>query len=490
MKDILKLLSFFFVFLLVAGVYFYFTHTEVGWVGSLVFSILFSIFFLCGCGSIIRAFLERADRRIIVAARRGGLLKDGKRSAVFGSIEPVDEPLRAPLSGELCVAYDYRIYHPREPEDPGSHIVFQKEARLGNGLSTDAVEDFQGWALTSSMIHAASGMIGLLGFPDLGTWRWKEHSNYEKANEYIRSTTFEKSSPKNIFSIADYVDAFIKNTTGIVREDIRHSDAQDATGLLLDERSVPVGAHVCAIGRYSAEHNGLVQDHGRGLRLVQGDSEEVSESLKTWSWVRIVLGLFMILISSGFLLPFMGGETDEARDTVHYEYPTSGYKVAYDLLEEGYSGWSFNIICFLLALFGVGLVWFVKKITNKIADKKERLRWLITPYVMVIFPIILGTVVLVSGLSEYYSMRKMLREGRASYVEGIVTDFYSGENYESFEVNGKRFSYDYKTVSAGFRQTKYHGGPIDEGVNVRIWHNRGTIVRLEVAKPAVSSSVR
>jgi hypothetical protein len=284
MKTILTLLSFFFVFLLVAGTYFHFAHTEVEWVPSLVFSILFSTFFLCGCGSIIRAFLERADRRIIVAARRGGLLKDGKRSAVFGSIEPVDEPLRAPLSGEPCVAYDYRIYHPQEPEGPGSHIVIQKEARYGDGLSTSAVEDFQGWALTSSVIHSASGKIGLLGFPDLGTWRWKEHTHYEKANEYIRLKTFEKSSLKNIVSFGDYVDAFINNTTGIMREDIRHSDAQDATGLSLDERFVPVGAHVCAIGRYSTEHNGLVQDHGRGLRIVQGDSEEVSESLKTWSW--------------------------------------------------------------------------------------------------------------------------------------------------------------------------------------------------------------
>ena len=480
MKTNLKLLSFFFVFLLVAGIYFHFAHTEVGWVPSLIFSILFSTFFLGGCGSIIRAFLEHADRRIIVDGQKGGPLKNGKRSAVFGSIEPVDEPLRAPLSGEPCVAYDYRIYHPWEPEDLGSHIVIQKEARYGDGLSTSAVEDFTGWALTSSVINSASGKIGLLGFPDIGTWRWKEHTNHERATEYIRLTTFEKASPENIVSFGDYVDAFINNTTGIMREDIRHSDAQDAAGLLLDERLVPVGEHVCAIGRYSAEHNGLVQDHGRGLRIVQGDSEEVSESLKTWSLTRIVLGLFMILISSGFLLLIMGGEIDETRDTVRYEYSTSGYKVAYDLLEESYSGWSFDIMCFLFALVGVGSVWIVKKVTSK----KGGIYWLISPYIIIIFSALLGTVALVSGLNEYYSLRKMLREGQASYADRDPEDFHSGENYESFEVNGIKFSYDYKTANAGFRQTKNHGGPIDKGANVRIWHDRGTIMRLEVAKPA------
>ena len=471
MKDILKLLSFLFVFFLVASTYCYFAHTEMNWFPTIVFSILFSFFFLSGCGAIIEAFLERSDQKIVIDARRGGQLKNGKRGAVFGSIEPVDEPLRAPLSGEPCVAYDYRIYHLRE-------VDFDE-------ISTDTVDDFTGWALTSSVIHADSGKIRLLGFPDLGTWRWKEYTDYEKADEYIRLTTFEKASLKNILSIGDYIDAFINNTTGIVREDIQSSDTQDTADLILEERFVPVGAHVCAIGEYSTEHDGLLQDQDGRLRLVQGDSEEVSESLKTWSWARIVLGLFMILLSSAFLLPFIGGETDETSDIVRYEYPISGYKVAYDLLEEGYSGWSADIIFFLCALPGVGLVWIIKKKTD---EKERRLRrlLLILPYVMAIFPALLGAATLYTGLNEYYNMQKMLREGRASYVDGTVTDFHGGKNYESFEVNGKRFSYDYKTANAGFRQTKYHGGPIDEGVNVRMWHDRGTIMRLEVARPTVN----
>ena len=109
-----------------------------------------------------------------------------------------------------------------------------------------------------------------------------------------------------------------------MRKDIRHSETQDAEGLLLDERWVPVGAHICAIGKYSTEHNGLVQDHGRALRIIPGDSQEVSESLRTWSWKRIILGLIMILLSCAFLLPMIGDDTDEIGDAEQYEYATSG----------------------------------------------------------------------------------------------------------------------------------------------------------------------
>ncbi len=477
MKTNLQLLIFFFVLLLISGIYLYFAHTEMSWLPGIIFSILFSLFFISGCGSIIQAFLDYADRRIIIYARRLGPLKDGKRSAVFGSIEPLDKPLTTPLSGEPCVAYDYRIYHPH-PDEPGTIVSIKKEARYGHGTSNIMIDDFTGWALTSSVIDSASGKIGLLGFPDLGIWRWQDQIDYERASEYIRQTTFERSSPDNIASLGDDVDAFISDTSGMMREDIRHSEADDAEGLLLDERFVPAGAYICAIGKYSAEHNGLLQDHGRGLRIIPGDSEEVSENLRTWSWKRIFLGLIMLLLSYAFLLPMIGGDTDDIGDEERYEYATSGYRVAYNILEEGYSGWSFDIGCFLFALVGVGLIWVVRKLVKN----DYRILALITPFVIVVFSVVLGTVGLISGLNEYNKSREMLRDGQTSYVEGVVRYFSSGKNYESFEVNGIEFSYDYNTVNAGFRQTKNHGGPIDKGVYVRIWHDRGTILRLEVAK--------
>lgn len=85
---------------------------------------------------------------------------------------------------------------------------------------------------------------------------------------------------------------------------------------------------------------------------------------------------------------------------------------------------------------------------------------------------------------EYRSSVSALRGSRAAIVEGIVTNFhpmpYTGHAEESFEVNGVRFEYSDYGVTAGFNNTASHGGPIREGLLVRIWHYKGKILRLDI----------
>jgi hypothetical protein len=57
---------------------------------------------------------------------------------------------------------------------------------------------------------------------------------------------------------------------------------------------------------------------------------------------------------------------------------------------------------------------------------------------------------------------------------------YGGHADEKFTVNGATFSYSDYSVTAGFNNTKSHGGPIDEGKRVRVTHLGNIIVRLEV----------
>jgi hypothetical protein len=69
---------------------------------------------------------------------------------------------------------------------------------------------------------------------------------------------------------------------------------------------------------------------------------------------------------------------------------------------------------------------------------------------------------------------------------GPVTDFRpmprEGHADESFVVGGRRFSYSDYSVTPGFSNTRSHGGPIDNGVYVRITHRDNTILRLEIAR--------
>ncbi len=56
---------------------------------------------------------------------------------------------------------------------------------------------------------------------------------------------------------------------------------------------------------------------------------------------------------------------------------------------------------------------------------------------------------------------------------------------ERFTVCGAAFSYSDYAVTAGFNNTSSHGGPIREGIWVRIAHLGNSIARVELAKGAV-----
>lgn len=89
-------------------------------------------------------------------------------------------------------------------------------------------------------------------------------------------------------------------------------------------------------------------------------------------------------------------------------------------------------------------------------------------------------------LGDYLTLRNAIRNHTADRLEGVVSNFipmpYSGHADECFTVGGRTFTYSDFGVTAGFNNTKSHGGPIDQGIHVRIWHVGNRIARLEVAK--------
>lgn len=75
-------------------------------------------------------------------------------------------------------------------------------------------------------------------------------------------------------------------------------------------------------------------------------------------------------------------------------------------------------------------------------------------------------------------------EGKYKVVEGRVEQFnpmsYSGHGKESFIVDHVRFEYSQNIVKPGFRKTRTRGGPIRDGLNVRISYMGGMILKLEI----------
>ena len=80
-----------------------------------------------------------------------------------------------------------------------------------------------------------------------------------------------------------------------------------------------------------------------------------------------------------------------------------------------------------------------------------------------------------------------LLHGQYDMVEGPVTDFVAsmggkGASQERFVVQGQRFAYWDGENIAGFHHTAATGGPLREGLHVRITYSGATIYRLEVAQ--------
>jgi hypothetical protein len=86
-------------------------------------------------------------------------------------------------------------------------------------------------------------------------------------------------------------------------------------------------------------------------------------------------------------------------------------------------------------------------------------------------------------------VRFRLNHGDYVVVEGVVRDFvpadWIGHRHELWRVrSGDQdywYSYSESVITAGFRQTQQQGGPIHNGVRVRIADMDGLIARLEVA---------
>ena len=121
-------------------------------------------------------------------------------------------------------------------------------------------------------------------------------------------------------------------------------------------------------------------------------------------------------------------------------------------------------------------------------------RWTVAPYnrplwralllLYVVFGFGIATIIPVIHWKERRALVGALESGRASVVEGPVREFvpmpWAGHAMECFTVATTRFCYSDFIVTPGFNNARSHGGPIHEGLNVRIHHVASTIARLEV----------
>jgi hypothetical protein len=152
------------------------------------------------------------------------------------------------------------------------------------------------------------------------------------------------------------------------------------------------------------------------------------------------------------------------------------YRTVFDLTVTGFKSWTFPAAGVIFIVIGVVLVAARGRLTNR----------KMFPFVFLGFAVLWTLTVAFSTYSEYRKVREVTDGGRAQVVEGPVMDFVpmpkAGHSSEKFCVSGTCFAYSDYRVTSGFNNTSSHGGPIREGLPVRVTHVGDVIVKLEVAK--------
>lgn len=154
------------------------------------------------------------------------------------------------------------------------------------------------------------------------------------------------------------------------------------------------------------------------------------------------------------------------------------YQIVFDVAQGGFTKWPFAVSGIPFVVLGIGLVYFRHRLPSRTSK--------FFPFAFLGFAIVWTLFAFLITAGGYSKLATALREGRCEVTEGVVSAFhpmpYGGHEMEWFEVNDKRFEYSDFVVTAGFNNTASHGGPIYEGLQVRIHHIGNDIARLEVGK--------
>jgi hypothetical protein len=160
------------------------------------------------------------------------------------------------------------------------------------------------------------------------------------------------------------------------------------------------------------------------------------------------------------------------------------YRVVFDLSQKGFQWW-FPAFGLIFAVIGGVFIWLGR-----------RNRWPLSRkffgYFMVGFACLWSGLAFASTFGEYFKLDSAYRQGHFSVVEGHVTNFrpmpYEGHKDECFSVESETFCYSDYVITAGFNNSASHGGPIRNGLPVRVSYVGDAIVRLEIGGDSVPSA--
>jgi hypothetical protein len=167
------------------------------------------------------------------------------------------------------------------------------------------------------------------------------------------------------------------------------------------------------------------------------------------------------------------------------------YHLVYDAATAGYQDWEGPVTGAVLTLVGAALVFAPKLMYRLMPSGLQGNARVVFSWIFFVFGLVWTIGATLATLAQYYELRRASLHDQCDEVVGIVSDFvpmpFEGHGHESFTVNTVRFEFSDYEITGGFNRTASHGGPIREGLPVRICYvhrsasDRNIIARLEIA---------
>jgi hypothetical protein len=232
------------------------------------------------------------DAARVEAASRGesyAAPRDGETLAAYGTIRALRAPLQSPFTGKPAVLYSYEIDH---------------TVKRQNGWET--VRDYSGLALTPCAIDTPYGPVRILTYPALegfGKVPYDTDEELENARRYIGVTPFVKMNAFSVGTVYRQMKDLLTDDDGEIRKDWQIGEADpELPDHILTEEIIPNGEQVCAIGRWSQQHGGLLPDQEGGqVRIVRGGPQEVIGKLRAKRTSSLFGGIVVGLIANGVI---------------------------------------------------------------------------------------------------------------------------------------------------------------------------------------------
>lgn len=163
------------------------------------------------------------------------------------------------------------------------------------------------------------------------------------------------------------------------------------------------------------------------------------------------------------------------------------YKVVYDLQTSDLPLTNYLFILPGAVIFIIGAVTYLFRdyFTNPFRKKPMPQRF---PIFLLLFGALWMQLSSLSLYVQYNTLNRAIKAGKVNTIEGRVVHFspldYIKHPKEHFCISESEVCFSYSDLIAGpgFNQTTAHGGPIHNGLPVRVTYKDNAIVKLEVSE--------